>query len=90
MVPERWIQLSPDGKQVLFQALGHLYVRDLEGGEPRRLTTQDDHWEFWPSFSTDGKKIVYSSWSDDELGSVRVVAAGGGEGRSLAVPAALN
>ena len=25
----RWVSVSPDGKRVVYQALGHLYVRDL-------------------------------------------------------------
>ncbi|MEM1092692.1 MAG: amidohydrolase, partial [Pseudomonadota bacterium] len=39
----RWAQYSPDGSQVVFQALGYLYVQAVEGGEPRRLTRQNDH-----------------------------------------------
>jgi len=79
----RWVQLSPDGKRVLFQALGHLYVRDVAGGEPRRLTSQNEHWEFWPSYSPDGKHVVYTSWSDGELGALRMVSAMGGVGNVL-------
>ena len=71
----RWVQVSPTGKQVVFQALGHLYVRDLPDGAPRRLTQQQDHFEFYPSYSPDGKYIVYSTWNDETLGSIRVVTA---------------
>ncbi len=79
----RWAQISPDGETVLFQALGHLYIRDLDDGTLRRLTTQEDHFEFHPSFSRDGRWIVYTTWNDQDLGSVRVVPASGGEGRLL-------
>ncbi|MEM7266402.1 MAG: amidohydrolase, partial [Pseudomonadota bacterium] len=34
----RWSQMSPDGKTVLFQALGKLYVRDVKSGKIKRLT----------------------------------------------------
>ena len=44
----RWVAVSPDGKRVVYQALGHLYVKDLPDGAPRRLTTQTDHFEFYP------------------------------------------
>ena len=77
----RWVRVAPDGKSVVYQALGHLYVRALPDGEPSRLTTQDEHFEFYPAFSRDGKSIVYTTWNDDQLGSIRVVSAQGGEGR---------
>ncbi len=79
----RWVQVSPTGDRVVFQALGHLYVRNLPKGEPRRLTAQQEHFELYPSFSRDGRSIVYTTWNDDELGSVRVVSADGGEGRVI-------
>ncbi|MCA1798951.1 MAG: amidohydrolase family protein [Xanthomonadaceae bacterium] len=79
----RWVQVSPRGDRVVFQALGHLYVRDLPNGTPRRLTRQNDHFELQPSFSRDGRFIVYTSWSDRELGAVRVVSARGGTGRAV-------
>jgi Tol biopolymer transport system component/imidazolonepropionase-like amidohydrolase len=71
----RWVQVSPTGKQVVFQTLGHLYVRDLPDGEPRRLTNQTDHFEFYPSYSADGKHIVYTTWDDEKLGTVRVASS---------------
>jgi Tol biopolymer transport system component len=77
----RWVQVSPDGQRVVYQALGHLYVRDLPNGEPKRLTRQNDHFEFYPSWSRDGKQIVYTSWNDDTLGAVRTVPSEGGESK---------
>ncbi|MEQ1831579.1 MAG: amidohydrolase family protein [Candidatus Eisenbacteria bacterium] len=79
----RWVSVSPKGDRVVYSALGHLYVRALPKGTPRRLTTQDDHWEFYPAWSRDGQSIVYVTWNDSTLGSVRVVSAGGGSGRVL-------
>ena len=55
----RWVQVSPDGDQVVYQALGHIWMRPLPDGTPRRLTPQNDHFEFYPSWSRDGKSIVY-------------------------------
>ncbi|WP_244224677.1 amidohydrolase family protein, partial [Corallococcus sicarius] len=77
----RWMQVSPDGRRVVYQALGRLYVKDLPSGTPRRLTRQNEHLEFFPSFSRDGRSIVYTTWDDDKLGAVRIVAVTGGEGR---------
>ncbi|HEX9945501.1 MAG TPA: amidohydrolase family protein [Thermoanaerobaculia bacterium] len=77
----RWVNVAPKGDRVVFQALGHLWIRDLPNGKPRRLTRQNDHWEYYPSFSRDGRSVVYTTWDDDKLGTVRVVPAGGGEGK---------
>ncbi len=66
----RWVQVAPDGKQVVYSALGRLYIRSLPDGEPRRLTSHADRHEFFPSFSRDGRFVVYSSWNDEQLGHV--------------------
>lgn len=79
----RWARPSPDGSRVVFEALGHLWVRDLPSGEARRLTRQNDHFELYPNWSRDGRSIVYATWDDEALGSVRVVPASGGTGRTI-------
>jgi imidazolonepropionase-like amidohydrolase/Tol biopolymer transport system component len=66
----RGAQVSPDGQRVVYSALGALYVKDLPGGTPRRLTKQADAFEFAPSWSRDGKSLVYASWNDDEQGRI--------------------
>ncbi len=79
----RWAQKSPDGKSILFQALGKIYEKELKSGRIRRLTKQDEHDEFYPRYSNDGKKIVYTSWNDQMLGSVRIVDADGGNAKTV-------
>ncbi|MCO8125249.1 amidohydrolase family protein [Stieleria sp. TO1_6] len=70
----RDVCVSPSGDQVAYQALGSIYVRDLPSGEPVRLTSQEDHFEFAPSYSSDGRYIVYTTWNDQELGTIRVAS----------------
>jgi imidazolonepropionase-like amidohydrolase/Tol biopolymer transport system component len=77
----RWAEVSPNGSQVVYQALGHLYVRDLPNGTPRRLTSQNEHFEYFPSYSRDGRQIVFTTWDDEKLGSIRVVSSRGGDAR---------
>ncbi len=77
----RWVQVSPQGDRVVYQALGTLWIRDLPNGTPRRLTSQSADTELYPSFSRDGRSIVYTTWNDDTFGSVRIAPAAGGEGR---------
>ncbi len=79
----RWVTMSPDAKRVVFQALGYLYTRELPDGTAKRLTRQTSHFELYPSFSADGKWIVYTTWHDQQLGHVRKVRATGGRGVTL-------
>ncbi|MBC3808758.1 PD40 domain-containing protein [Undibacterium seohonense] len=69
----RWVNVSAKGDKVLYSALGHLYVRDLPHGTPRRLTKQTDHFEYFPQFSRDGQTVVFTTWNDEKLGSVRAL-----------------
>ena len=79
----RWAQFSPDGTKAVFQALGYLWIRALPNGQPRRLTDQTEHSEFFPAFSRDGRWIAYTTWNDSALGSVRVVGVDGRGGRAV-------
>jgi imidazolonepropionase-like amidohydrolase/Tol biopolymer transport system component len=65
----RQVATSPDGKMIVFHALGHLYKKDLPNGSPVRLTTLSDY-EFEPSFSADGKKLIFTTWNDSTAGAV--------------------
>ena len=60
---------SPDGKYIVFNALGHLYKKELPNGKPVRVTSTPA-FEFEPSFSPDGKKIVYTTWTDENGGAI--------------------
>ncbi len=79
----RWTQSSPDGSWAIYQALGYLWLHDLESGDHRRLTDQDSHWEFYPSFSPDSRFVVYTTYDDQDLGQVRITPVGRGRDRVL-------
>jgi Tol biopolymer transport system component/imidazolonepropionase-like amidohydrolase len=98
----RDVRTSPDGKTVVYSALGHIYVKSLPDGQPRRLIrgagagaasqppggrgqgqAGAGPFEFYPSFSRDGQWIVYTTWSDTDSGRVRVVRADGSGGRDV-------
>jgi Tol biopolymer transport system component/imidazolonepropionase-like amidohydrolase len=79
----RWPVESPDGKRLVFQALGHLYAIDLPSGTPKRLTSGTDP-EYSPAFSRDGSRIAFVTWNDAKGGHVWTVdAAGAGAPRQL-------
>lgn len=73
----RWVTVAPDGKSVVYNALGKLWLRPLPNGQPRRLTDDETHFELFPTFSPDGRTIAYTTWNDDELGAVWTVRADG-------------
>jgi len=60
---------SPDGNTLVFNAAGYLWKKNLPDGTPERLTNGTD-LEFEPSFSLDGNKLVYVTWSDIETGAI--------------------
>jgi imidazolonepropionase-like amidohydrolase len=65
----RHVTTSPDGKTIVFNALGYLWKKDLPNGTPVRLTSGRD-FEFEPAFSPDGKTIVFTTWNDTVAGSL--------------------
>jgi Tol biopolymer transport system component/imidazolonepropionase-like amidohydrolase len=76
----RWPTFSPDGKKLVFDALGKLWICSVQGGKadaPRRLTRGSVR-EYSPEFSPDGRSIAYVTWSDSELGNVWKIPAAGG------------
>jgi Tol biopolymer transport system component len=72
LVPERriefdtdegtWLSLdrSPDGRRIIFDLLGDLYVVDAAGGEARAIT-RGLGFDTQPAFSPDGSQIAFVS-----------------------------
>jgi Tol biopolymer transport system component len=77
---------SPDGRRVAFTALNRLYVMDVQGGAPRRLTNQEVG-EYQPTWSPDGRSIAYITWDDRDGHVMRVSATGGTPSRISRVSA---
>ncbi|PJK04131.1 amidohydrolase [Lysobacteraceae bacterium NML71-0210] len=63
----RDVATAPGGQQVVFHALGHLYTRSLPNGTPTRLTHNQNVFEYQPSFSPNGRKLLYTTWNDADL-----------------------
>ena len=80
----RWPTGSPDGRTVVFEGIGKLWLQDASGGEPRRLTPDDfPAFEYAPSWSPDGGSIAFTTFDWAEGGHVWTVPADGGQPRQV-------
>lgn len=81
----RWASVSPDGRTVVFETLGKLWIKPATGaGAAQRLVKGDaPGFELWPSWSRDGRSIVFVGWTDAGLGQIRIVPAAGGAARAV-------
>lgn len=79
---------SPNGKQIVFNALNKLYVMKLPDGKPKRLTKMDII-ETQPNWSPNGKEVIYTTWSETDGGHLYKVNAKGGNPVKLTKNSAL-
>src|SRR5579862_6489635 len=54
------LDLSPDGRTIVFELLGDLYTLPIEGGKATRITS-GQAFDAQPHYSPDGKSIVFVS-----------------------------
>jgi dipeptidyl aminopeptidase/acylaminoacyl peptidase len=85
------VHVSPDGKSLIYSLLlsdlprakqvSHIWMMDIDGSNPRQLT-QGEKSENTPSFSPDGKWILFTSDRDGSA-NLYVMPVAGGEARRL-------
>lgn len=74
-------QMSPDGSQLAFSALGKVYVMPLTGdAKPNEIA---DGWQ--PSWSPDGKALTFVTWSARQAGDVWTVALDGSAPKKISL-----
>ena len=73
---------SPDGKTLVFHAIGYLWKKALPDGKPVRITKGTD-FEYEPSFSPDGKSLVYATWNDEKMGAIYSIGLDGNNPKKL-------
>ncbi len=54
------VDVSPDGKTLVFDLLGDLYTLPIGGGKATRLTS-GTRWDATPRYSPDGRRILFAS-----------------------------
>ena len=74
----RWTNQSPDGKQIVFSAVGKIWAMNLPDGKPHRLTSGTVR-EYSPTFSPDGRWVAYVTWSDSDGGELWKIPEVGGQ-----------
>ncbi|MCH7765990.1 MAG: PD40 domain-containing protein [Acidobacteria bacterium] len=79
---------SPDGTRLAFSALTHLYVMEIPGGTPTRVTSAEAR-EFKPAWSPDGEWLAYVTWSVEGGHIWKIRADGSGQPQRLTEVAAL-
>jgi Tol biopolymer transport system component len=54
------VDVSPDGRHVAFDLLGHIYEMSISGGDARPLT-EGRSWNLSPRYSPDGSRLAFTS-----------------------------
>lgn len=75
----RMTTVTGDGRTVYFSALGKLWSKELLGaGPPRRVTSATSGHESHPRLVSNDTQLLYVTWSDQDLGTIRLRALASG------------
>lgn len=75
----RFATYSPDGSKAVFESLGKLWIKNAKGGKAKRLSSnKSDRREQFPSWSRDGRSLVFISWTDEGLATIHTISVSGG------------
>jgi Tol biopolymer transport system component len=75
------LDVSPDGRTIVFDLLGDLYLLPITGGQAKPLTS-GTAWDTQPRFSPDGTRIAFIS-DQGGIGNLWIIAKDGGQRRLI-------
>ncbi|MEO7916826.1 MAG: amidohydrolase family protein [Dokdonella sp.] len=79
----RDVATSPDGKTLVFHAIGKLWKKSLPNGKPQLLLPAGPNEEYQPAFNRDGSKLLYTVWQDAAQGGIAEIDMASGATRQL-------
>ncbi|HSC11380.1 MAG TPA: amidohydrolase family protein [Rhodanobacteraceae bacterium] len=79
---------SPDGRRIAFSALGRVYTMELAPDARPHALTPAAVAAFQPSWSPDGRSVVYASWTAAQGGQIWRIGRDGGTPKALAAAGA--
>jgi Tol biopolymer transport system component len=89
IVKDGWnADLSPDGRRLVFERAGQIFIADVDGAGasqlPRLPLRLIEHYgDSWPTFSPDGKSIAVFLGEQGRYGDYWILPSDGGEPRRL-------
>ena len=65
---------TPDGKSLLFNAAGYLYIKDLSTGTVRPFAGDAQNLAFEPTCALRGREVAFVLWNDENMGQLVVAS----------------
>jgi imidazolonepropionase-like amidohydrolase/Tol biopolymer transport system component len=81
----RFAQHSPDGKSIVFESLGQLYIKRGDR-QPTLLTSGLPGFAYNPTWSPDSRSVYFFQWRDEQLSTLHRVATSGGRITDIDLP----
>lgn len=79
----RFAQHSPDGKSIVFESLGQLYIKRGDDVPQVLHTDNTEGFDYYPVWSPDSRNIFFLRWDDQALTTLHRVRARGGRSQAL-------
>ncbi len=84
----RNLAVAPGQRAVAFHALGHVWLKTLPDGQPRRVS-KATAFEYEPTWSADGKTLAWVQWDDEGGSALQLMPLDGQQARSVVSSAAV-